>query len=421
MSAPSILYFTNQSKNQIFRRTWILSVTDGPDKNAVVHHGQASGVLGATSASLLPLTDDTVSRYHAELELSAEGILVRDLDSTNGTFYEDAPVKEIFVQDGESFQLGNTKLLVQSRDEAIESEVTALVQAPDKLLMAAPGAFVAQSNVYVRLVAMAHIVAPSRANVLLTGATGTGKNELARFIHESSGRGETHMLTLAVPTKASIAAMNGALFGVGPGAAKGQMPGPGLLERASGGSLYIEHLDRLPASTRSQLRSALHSGVTHRVGETEQRRVDVRLITATTFTDLTQTDLTANALRHLASVQLRIPDLSERPKDVYAFAELALRNADESKAWVGPRFAAALKAKSWKQNIDSLRTTLSWLHKHPLDADPLQQARVADQVALSRGDITNVARGLKVSTQALFRYLARHDIDVDEAVQPIST
>jgi arginine utilization regulatory protein len=251
-------------------------------------------------------------------------------------------------------------------------------------------------------------------NVLLLGGKGAGKNELARYIHQCSGRQEGNMFTLTIPLNASIAGMNAALFGVGNAAKDGEAPGPGLLERASGSTLYIEHLERLPPVTRSQLRTALQSGSTRRLGETEQRRIDVRLISATTVSELADTNLPPNVLAYLAPIQLTLPDLGHREQDIHAMAERVLASPGRPRAWIGPRFAHALKGQAWKQNLDSLRTTLSWLRHHPLDADPLQQARITDHIILSRGNVTEVAGKLGVSTEALFRYLARFDIDLEE-------
>jgi len=209
--------------------------------------------------------------------------------------------------------------------------------------------------------------------------------------------------------------MNAALFGIG---AKQQdtsteILGPGLLERASGGTLFIEHVERLPPSTRNQLRSALQSQCTHRMGESEKRKVDVRLISSSSQANLSAAGLKESSLRHLASVQLRIPKLAERTEDVFAFAAQVLARGSRPRAWIGPRFQKALAQKSWPQNLDTLRTTLDWLHRHPLDAEPLQQARISDLLELTRGDVSEVADRFQVSSGKLFRYLSEHNIEVD--------
>ena len=119
MSIESKYYLTKSDSSELYERSWKLTVVSGPDRSAHCNVTAPLLLLGAANASALPLADDTVSRYHAEISFSAEGAWLRDLDSTNGTFFDGREITECFLRSGDRFYLGNSEIELSSEDEVV--------------------------------------------------------------------------------------------------------------------------------------------------------------------------------------------------------------------------------------------------------------------------------------------------------------
>src|SRR5262249_4887908 len=150
----------------------------GPDRDRVIeHHGDRLGV-GTSPANELTLADPTVSHYHLELRCE-DGILVKDLGSRNGTFVGDVRINEALVPIGTRIRIGRTVL----------SLLDATIEEPDAPLPPpnVPG-LVAASPTMQEIGRTVERLAQSTVSVLIQGETGTGKELVARAIHDLSGR-----------------------------------------------------------------------------------------------------------------------------------------------------------------------------------------------------------------------------------------
>src|SRR5689334_12939504 len=134
--------------------------------------------IGSHDDAGLPLTDTTVSRFHVELQPRPEGVLVRDLESKNGTYLGGTRVQEVIVEDQAVITLGKTALKISMVEEDL-----GLPEA-----QASFGKVIGNSMAMRQLFGILEKVAPTDSTVLLLGETGTGKEVLAEAIHQKSKR-----------------------------------------------------------------------------------------------------------------------------------------------------------------------------------------------------------------------------------------
>jgi transcriptional regulator of acetoin/glycerol metabolism len=247
---------------------------DAASKTAKIP-GRVGGVLrvGKAQDNDLVLPDATVSRYHLELERSESGIVVRDLESRNGTFVGGARIKEVLVEAGSLLQVGDVSVLVR-----VDLEGAIVPPSAATHLGAAHGRSIAMR----RLFGLLERVAPSDASVLLTGETGTGKDVLARSIHEASRRARGPFEVVDCSAMAG-GVIESELFGHEKGAFTGAVSEhEGAFERAKGGTVFLDELGELPLDLQPKLLRVIESRQIRRVGGKRMIDVDVRIVTATT-------------------------------------------------------------------------------------------------------------------------------------------
>jgi DNA-binding NtrC family response regulator len=204
-------------------------------------------------------------------------------------------------------------------------------------------------------------VAPTRAHLLITGESGTGKTVLARAVHERSGRAEAPFVEVncgALPETL----LESELFGHAKGAFTGASADrPGKFEAADGGTLFLDELGTASPELQVRLLRVLESQRFERVGETRTRQVDVRLIAATNA-DLAA-EVRAGRFREDLYYRIRVvtlepPPLRERPGDVLLLAEAFLerfaRLHDRTVEGFAPEALEALINHPWPGNIREL-------------------------------------------------------------------
>ena len=216
-------------------------------------------------------------------------------------------------------------------------------------------------------------VAPLDVPVLLRGATGSGKELVARAIHDAGPRRERACVAVnlaAVP--ASLAASE--LFGVAKGAFTGaDHPRPGFFRQAERGTLFLDEIGECPVDVQVPLLRALESGEIQPVGAERPQRVDTRLIAATDAdleSAIADGKFRAPLLHRLAGFEIRLPGLAERRDDIgrllafFLRRELAELGAEERLApsadprtppWLGAPLVARLAAAAWPGNVRQLR------------------------------------------------------------------
>ncbi|MCA8964182.1 MAG: sigma 54-interacting transcriptional regulator [Planctomycetes bacterium] len=287
-------------------------------------------------------------------------------------------------------------------------------------------------------------LAPLDLPVLVLGETGSGKELVARALHERSQR---HRAPFVAENCSALPAelMERELFGHVQGAFTGaDRDRPGLLELASGGTLFLDEVGDMSAALQVKLLRALQEQAIRRVGGTETIPLDLRLVAAT------HKDLRAMVQRgefredlffRIAAVELRVPPLRERGEDVVLLAEHFVRKQGERSGRtlrLGKVAAAALREYSWPGNVRELehvvaRAALLGDRDELVDLDlPTGAPPVAAQAAAAPatvttlkeaerhaivaamqacgGDKTKAARALEISRTALYEKLKRHGL-----------
>jgi len=259
---------------------------------------------------------------------------------------------------------------VQSRaiDESATGEVAPESQKqlyPIDLIPGTPG-FIANSKSMRQLLVFAKRVAASEAStILIEGESGVGKDVLARFIHASSRRRSNSFLAVncaAIPETL----LESELFGYEKGAftdARNQKPG--ILEMASGGTVFLDEIGELSLTLQAKLLRVLEGQEFRRLGGTRDLQVNLRVITATNRDlrkAIEQGSFRMDLYYRLNVIQMTVPPLRDRKDDIMPLAQyfVALYNRKfrrqvkgfQSDAWFG------LHAHTWPGNIRELRNAI---------------------------------------------------------------
>ena len=219
--------------------------------------------------------------------------------------------------------------------------------------------------IMLRWVQMAERIAPSEASVLITGESGTGKEVMAQFIHQKSRRSHQPFISIncaAIPENL----LESELFGHEKGAFTGAVARRvGKFEEANGGTLLLDEISEMHPRLQAKLLRAIQEKVIDRVGGSSPVKVDIRII-ATSNRDLRQAcksgEFREDLYYRLNVVNLHLPPLRERPKDIEALANFFIKKyADLNQMPCKPISKAALQAMlsfSWEGNVRQLENTI---------------------------------------------------------------
>ena len=301
-------------------------------------------LVGSAAEAELRVQDRAVSRIHAELDVDADGVWVRDLDSLNGTFVEGIRVREALVPDGATIGIGRVQLQMTIKPNAQEVELWPDVRYGELL-----GAGRTMREVFARL----NRVAASDAPTLLFGETGTGKELAARAIHQASRRCQAPFITVdcaALPENLLESELFGHTKGAFTGATNSRA---GCFEAANGGTVFLDEVGELPMSMQPKLLRVLENATIRRLGEVEYRNIDVRVIAATHRNLLQLVSIGAfreDLYFRLAVLPATLPPLRARREDIPLLAEhfLAGRSAEGLDV-------AELSRQPWLGNTRELR------------------------------------------------------------------
>ncbi|MBI2376853.1 MAG: sigma 54-dependent Fis family transcriptional regulator [Deltaproteobacteria bacterium] len=351
------LLLTGEGSELVARR-WRIEVEAGPDRGKQLIAESGTIVAGSHPDADLVLTDGTVSRYHAELRLLPEGVLVVDLGSTNGTRVGGARVERCLVSPGGCFRLGHTQVRAHAEDRAVEpARVDAAASGP----LATLGTFVTGHAQLARTLGQLERVAKTEASVLIQGETGTGKEILARAIHEASHRSSGPFVVVdcgAVHAQLLESQLFGHKKGAFTGAASDHA---GAFEAARGGTVLLDELGELPIDLQPKLLRVLEARTIRRLGEVSDRPIDVRFVAAT------HRDLDAmrkeRAFRddlffRVAVVRALIPPLRERAMDIGLVARRYVEDLSGGRATLSQPAVAALSQYDWPGNARELRNVI---------------------------------------------------------------
>jgi len=208
-------------------------------------------------------------------------------------------------------------------------------------------------------------VASTNVSVMLLGASGTGKELLARAVHEQSGRGSGPFVAIncgAIPETLLEAELFGYERGAFTGAVKSNV---GKIELAQGGTLFLDEVGDIPLPLQVKLLRFLQERVIERIGGRQPIQVDTRIVCAT-HRDLEAMIATGNfrddLYYRLAEIVVKIPSLSERPGDAVLLARHFVtrfaRELNPSVQGLSPDASAAIDAYTWPGNVRELENRI---------------------------------------------------------------
>lgn len=302
-----------------------LSVVDGPDKGKKYSLVKTSTKVGKKENNDFIVIDTTVSRNHIEIEYTSDSFLLRDLESTNGTYVNGTRVKESYLVPGDRIRLGNTTLEFVAFEEKVK------IEPSDKEIF---GAMVGKSLKMRQIFGILEKISPTLATCIIEGETGTGKELVARAIHENSPRKNKPFIVFDCGAVAPNL-IESELFGHEKGSFTGAIKSRrGAFEEATGGTIFLDEIGELTLDLQPKLLRALESREIRRVGATLPIPIDVRVVCATNRNlrkEVAEGRFREDLYYRLSVVKILIPSLRERPEDIPLIVEKFLLNGKFNK------------------------------------------------------------------------------------------
>jgi len=318
--------------------------------------------VGKAPENDLVIADETVSRVHFEIVRDAKGYLVRDMKSTNGTFLDSAEVKEAYLRAGSVIKAGEVELKFTPFEERIEilpSEKEAL------------GDMVGKSPAMREIFGLVEKIAPTDATVLIEGETGTGKDMIARTLHQLSPRADKPFIVVDCGAVAGTL-IESELFGHEKGSFTGAVAArQGAFELAAGGTIFLDELGELSLDLQPKLLRVLEQRELRRVGGQKIIKVDIRVIAATRKdlrSEVEKGKFREDLYFRLNVVPITAPSLRERREDIPLLIDSMLKKLAPDGAHLTDNTRAALMAHDWPGNVRELRNVIE--RALALGADP---------------------------------------------------
>ena len=208
-------------------------------------------------------------------------------------------------------------------------------------------------------------IAPTNSRIMISGASGAGKELVARTLHELSGRKQGPFVVLNAAT-ITPDHMEHELFGTEP--SNGAARKVGAMEEAHGGTLYLDEVGDMPRETQNKILRVLVDQTFLRVGGANRVNVDIRIISSTgrdLEREIAEGTFREDLFHRLAVVPLRVPALAERREDipllVRHFVEQISRSTGLPPRTIGDDAMAVLQSHDWPGNIRQLRNNVERL------------------------------------------------------------
>jgi len=284
-------------------------------------------------------------------------------------------------------------------------------------------------------------VAKTEANILILGENGTGKELIARAIHQKSMRKDSSFVSVDMGAITETL-FESELFGHKKGAfTDAREDRPGRFELANGGTLFLDEIGNLSLSLQSKLLTALQSRQVTRVGSNQSMEVDIRLICATNM-NLHQMvkdgKFRQDLLYRINTVEITIPPLSERGDDIPMLANHFLNHYSKKYRKdvlsISPEALTKLKKYAWPGNVRELQHAIERalimadsptlqesdflfsrkgneaINADTLNLDEVEKAAVAKAIQLHNGNISKAADELGLTRASLYRRMEKYGI-----------
>ncbi|HEY3804724.1 MAG TPA: sigma 54-interacting transcriptional regulator [Kofleriaceae bacterium] len=288
-------------------------------------------------------------------------------------------------------------------------------------------------------------IAPTDISVLITGETGTGKELIAREIHNRSPRAQRPFITIncgAIPENLLESELFGHVKGAFTGAVANKQ---GKFQAADGGTLFLDEIGEMPIELQVKILRALQERVVFRVGDTRPEACDIRILAATNRDlekEIANGRFREDLYYRLNVVNVELPPLRMRGEDVLVIARYLLsryaREYDAKVKGFSPNAAVAIRKHNWPGNIRELENrikkaivlcestvigpddlgltgdTLPQILTLAEAKDKFQRDYINEVLALNNGNRTKTARDLGVDPRTVFRHLEKEGDDVPQ-------
>lgn len=313
-------------------------------------------------------------------------------------------------------------------------------QAYSSPVPAGQSELIGNSASFKSVLALVERVAPSDANVLVTGENGTGKELVARAIHKLSGRAQGPMVCVDVGALPP-SLFESEMFGYTKGAfTDARSDKPGQFELANHGTLFLDEIGNLDLHTQAKLLRALESRSITRVGGTRPVPLDIRLVCATNVDPAQLADagvFRQDLLYRINTVEIRLPPLRERIDDIPLlleyFCQVFGQKYVKPDIFLGTDTLTQLLAYPWPGNIRELKhateravivadqNELKWEHfltssvipsqtSADFNLELIEQKTIEQAMQQYQGNMTQVAKALGLGRTTLYRKLEKYGI-----------
>ncbi len=332
-----------------------LVVVTGPDQGKELEISKPRVTGGRSIISDLVLADKAVSGTHFEIAARDDGYRLRDLNSRNGVYVGDLRIREVFLRPGTVFRLGHTSIQFQPMQDVVEIELS----KRDRF-----DAIIGGSACMRQIFAQLEKVAPSDLTVLITGETGTGKEMVARAVHNTSTRKAKPFVVLdcgSIPREL----IESTLFGHEKGSFTGAVGQHlGCFEQASGGTIFLDEIGELDVTLQPKLLRVLEQREIKRVGGDRTIKVDVRVLAATNRDlreEVNKGQFREDLYFRLSVVHVELPPMRERKDDIAGLANHFLRDIAGRRGMqmsFHPDAMAAMLVHYWPGNVREMRNVV---------------------------------------------------------------
>ena len=388
------------------------------------------GAQNKKNQQLLNLNDVVLNYRHTPIYKGFKGVPSYNKEVTwitRAKTYEDITTVVPFERDSD--QVVSSVVAVSM---PIEDLRTLVAHAAGYTAKYSLSSMVGDGSAFAAIKDKAARVARNKHHVLLQGEAGTGKQRMSHGIHQASSRAAGPLISIRCGD-ATPELLEQELFGV---QISPEVSHPGKLELASGGTLFMDEIEKLPKALAASLARALEQETMRRVGEDVERSIDVRIVAAcdSDLKRLTERGLFDKALYEIVSKSvLRVPPLRSRREDIpvlvrHIISELAQQHQMQEKT-VLPETIEVLKKYDWPGNIKQLQGVLEYAFFNTLlaaigpedinlmgDIKPDNKWKEDREVfvkawQVAGGNVSRLANLLNVSRVTLYRYLKKYELE----------
>ncbi len=303
--------------------------------------------IGYSPSNTVQLTCSGISKYHVQIQKKERNFIIKDLNSTYGTYLNGVHVTEAYLNEDDCLKIGNQKLLVSFSNHTLITS-----QNEHNYLRS-------RNNTWNKELESLHQYAKKNFPILILGESGVGKEVIARYIHNKSSRREKPFITINCSSLGE-SLIESELFGHVKGSFTGAIcDRKGAFEAARCGTLLLDEIGDLAVHLQPRLLRALENQEIRPIGSDRSIKTDVRIIAAThqnLNTLIKKKEFRSDLLFRLNVIQIKIPALRERMED---FEALLFNLSREMEVRFSRPVIEKIKEYNWPGNIRELRNFIA--------------------------------------------------------------